>query len=280
MNPSKEIFGLIGFPVRHSLSPLMHNAAFKALGIEAGYELFELKPQELEPFLKTLTQKNISGLNVTIPYKEQVLPFLGTVSAQAQLIAAVNTIKVSGSGLEGFNTDSQGFLMHLAEDLRFSPRGKIICVIGAGGAARAVTTALSAAGAGKISVYDIENDRCEKLIFRLKENFSGTQFVNSPSPEELEIGNSDLLVNATPIGMNDADPLIIDPGLIKKGLLVYDLIYNPKETKLLKAARQRGAAVSNGLGMLLYQGMLSFEIWTGKQAPKEIMRKALEEGVC
>lgn len=279
MTPSQKIFGLIGYPVKHSLSPLMHNAAFKALNLDARYELFELKPQELETFFKTLPQKNISGLNVTIPYKEQVLPFLDKIAEQAELIGAVNTIAVSTDKLEGFNTDGGGFLRHLTDDLGFNPKGENISVIGAGGAGKAVTVTLSKAGARRIFIYDIEKSKSEKLISHLKENFSNVEFKQADSIEGLDIKGSGLLVNATPIGMKEFDPLLINPESIQKGLLVYDLIYNPKETKLLKLARERGAVISNGLGMLLYQGMLSFEIWTKKKAPKEIMRKALEEGL-
>lgn len=276
MTPSQRIFGLIGYPVKHSLSPLMHNAAFKALNLDASYELFELKPQELETFFKTLPQKNISGLNVTIPYKEQVFPFLDKVSEQAELIGAVNTINISGGKLEGFNTDGDGFLRHLKDDLGFDPEGKNISVIGAGGAARAITVTLSRAGSKRVFIYDIEKSKSEKLISHLKRNFSNVEFKQADSIEGLDMKGSGLLVNATPIGMRESDPLIIGPEFISKGLLVYDLIYNPKETKLLKLAKERGAVVSNGLGMLLYQGMLSFEIWTGKKAPKDVMRKALE----
>lgn len=276
MTPSQRIFGLIGYPVKHSLSPLMHNAAFKALNLDASYELFELKPQELEAFFKTLPQKNISGLNVTIPYKEQVLPFLDKIAEQAELIGAVNTIAVSTDKLEGFNTDGDGFLRHLKDDLGFDPEGKNISVIGAGGAGKAVTVTLSKAGARSIFIYDIEKSKSEKLISHLKENFSNVEFKQADSIEGLDIKGSGLLVNATPIGMRESDPLIISPEFISKGLLVYDLIYNPKETKLLKLAKERGALVSNGLGMLLCQGALSFEIWTGEKAPKDVMRKALE----
>mgnify|MGYP001583744764 FL=1 len=280
MIPSPKIFGLIGYPVTHSLSPLMHNAAFKALNLDARYGLFELKPQELENFLKSLSKKNIYGLNVTIPYKEQVIPFLDRISAQAGLIGAVNTIRALQDKLEGFNTDGEGFLKHLTEDLGFSPEGKTVSVIGAGGAAKAVTVYLAKAGVKRVTIYDTQEEKLKNLLAHLKASFKGTEFNQAHSIEGLKINNSDLLVNATPIGMKEADPLIVSEGQMHRGLLVYDLIYNPKETKLLKLAREKGAMVSNGLGMLLYQGMLSFEIWTGKIAPKEIMRKALEDKLC
>lgn len=280
MTPSPKIFGLIGYPVKHSLSPLMHNAAFKALNLDARYELFELKPQELENFLKSLSQKNIYGLNVTIPYKEQVIPFLDNISAQAGLIGAVNTIRHSRGKLEGFNTDGEGFLKHLTEDLGFSPEGKTVSVIGAGGAAKAVAVYLGKAGVKRVTIYDTQEEKLNKLLAHLKANFKGIEFNQADSIDGLKINNSDLLVNATPIGMKESDPLIVSEGQMHRGLLVYDLIYNPKETKLLKLAKEKGALVSNGLGMLLYQGMLSFEIWTGEIAPKELMRNALEDKLC
>lgn len=280
MTPSPKIFGLIGYPVKHSLSPFMHNVAFKALNLDARYELFELKPQELENFLRSLSQKNIYGLNVTIPYKEQVIPFLDSISEQAGLIGAVNTIRASQGKLEGFNTDGEGFLKHITEDLGFSPEGKTVSVIGAGGAAKAVSVYLAKAGVKRVSIYDTQEGKLKKLLAHLKVNFKGVEFNHALSIEGLKINDSDLLVNATPVGMKESDPPIVSEGQMHSGLLVYDLIYNPKETKLLKLAKEKGATASNGLGMLLYQGMLSFEIWTGKIAPKELMRKALEDKLC
>ena len=280
MTPSPKIFGLIGYPVKHSLSHLMHNAAFRALNLDARYGLFELKPQELKNFLESLSQKNIYGLNVTIPYKEQVIPFVDRLSAQARLIGAVNTIRALQDKLEGFNTDGEGFLKHITEDLGFSPEGKTVSVIGAGGAAKAVTVYLGKAGVKRVTIYDTQEEKLKKLLAHLKISFKGTEFNQAHSIEGLKINNSDLLVNATPIGMKESDPLIVSEGEMHRGLLVYDLIYNPKETKLLKLGKEKGAMVSNGLGMLLYQGMLSLEIWTGKIAPKEVMRKALEDKSC
>ena len=271
------IYGLIGYPVSHSLSPIMHNAAFSQLKINAEYKLFPLKVQELEPFLKNLKNNNIFGLNVTVPYKEKVIPFLGKLSDEAKLIGAVNTIKVTDSGLEGFNTDAEGFLKHLTQGLKFNPQGKKIAIIGAGGASRAVSVRLSQTRPKAISIYDLEENKLKALVEHLKKNFKDIEIKEAHSVEELNIGGVSLLINATPIGMKEADPCLVEEKLLHQNLLAYDLIYKPKETKLLNLAKKNGAKVSNGLGMLLYQGMLSFEIWTGQRAPKEIMQKALEE---
>lgn len=274
-----KIYGVLGYPAKHSLSPLMHNAAFSHLGINAEYKIFEKNPEELAGFLGSLSSHSIYGLNVTVPYKEKVIPFLRKLSAEAELIAAVNTIRVSDNGLEGFNTDGEGFLNHLVYDLGFNPQDKIIAIIGAGGAAKAIAVYLSKESPRSISIYDIDKAKLKALIAQLKENFSRTEFTAVNSLEELNIKDCNLLINATPVGMIEGDPCLVDGGLIHKDLLVYDLIYNPAETKLLKIAKRKGAATSNGLGMLLYQGAKSFELWTGQKAPLEIMRQALKRGV-
>lgn len=274
-----KIYGLMGYPVSHSLSPLMHNAAFSYLKINAQYKLFPLKEKEIGPFLKSVKRNNIFGLNVTVPYKEKVVPFLARISYEARLIGAVNTIKVSGTKLLGFNTDGEGFLKHLKEDLEFDPKDKNIIIIGAGGASRAISIYLSKANPKLISIYDIDKSKLSALVNHLKTNFKNINIKLANSIKELDIEGSDLLINATPVGMKETDPHLIDKKFIHRGMLVYDLIYEPKQTKLLKAAIQRGARISNGLGMLLYQGMIAFEIWTGKKAPKEVMQNALLGGL-
>ncbi|MFA5157274.1 MAG: shikimate dehydrogenase [Candidatus Omnitrophota bacterium] len=277
MTHQKKIYGLIGQPINHSLSPLMHNAAFSFLGINAEYKLFPLKEEELGKFLKNLVGQDISGLNVTVPYKEKVLPYMDHISYEAKLIGAVNTIKVSSGKLEGFNTDGNGFLKHLTEDLNFDPENRRIALIGAGGAARAISVYLCKVNPKQILIYDADKDKASSLVSYLKANFKNNGIRQATSVKGLEIADSDLLINATPVGVKESDPCLIDAKDIRKGMLVYDLVYNPKETKLLKAAKERGAKLSNGLGMLLYQGMIAFEIWTGKKAPKDVMLKALLE---
>lgn len=278
-NNFPKIYGVLGFPAKHSLSPLMHNAAFRALKINATYRIFEKKPEELKDFLHALTQQHIFGLNITVPYKEAVMPFLDKISSDAKLIGAVNTIRIFDGISEGFNTDGEGFLNHLRMNLSFDPKDKNIAIIGAGGAAKAIAVYLSKIKPKFMSIYDVDKTKLKALINHLKGNFQTTGFVLANSIEELNIKYCSLLINATPVGMKDTDPCLVDEKFIHKDLLVYDLIYNPKETKLLKTAREKGAATTNGLGMLLYQGMLSFQIWTGKFAPKDVMEKALLEAL-
>ncbi len=273
-----KIYGLIGYPVKHSLSPIMHNATFKALGINAEYKLFEKRPEELGYFLHSLSKENIYGLNVTIPYKEVVLKYLQWKSPEVKFTDAVNVIIVKDKNyLEGWNTDGIGFHRHLTMDLKFNPLGKSVVVLGAGGAAKAIINQLARHGAKNITVYDIDNDKSLNLAAKINKEFPKCNAIASDSIEKLDIKNADLLINATPIGMKGDDPCLVNPDSLHPSLLVYDLIYNPPETKILKLAKQKGAPISNGLGMLLYQGVRSFELWTGQKAPVEVMRKALRE---
>lgn len=276
---TEKVYGLIGYPVAHSFSPLMQNAAFKHLSINAEYKLFPLQEKELPEFFKALKKNNICGLNVTVPYKQKVQPFLGKISPEAQLIGAVNTIRCSPVGLEGFNTDGDGFLKHLKDDLKFNPQGRSVAILGAGGASRAVSISLARCGPKQISLYDIDKEKLLALTAHLKDNFKVVQIIASDSIEGLGTLQADLVVNATPIGMKENDPCFLSKDLINNKALFYDVVYNPKETKLLKLARELGAATANGIGMLLYQGVLAFEIWTGQTAPVEVMREALMEGI-
>ncbi len=274
-----KIYGVLGYPVKHSFSPAMHNAAFRVLHIDAEYRYFEKKTQELEPFLGSLAKEGIFGLNVTVPYKEKVLPFLTKVSDEARMIGAVNTIKVTGPALEGFNTDGAGFLKHLKVGLDFQPQDKTVAIIGAGGAARAIAVYLAKDKAKKIALFDIDIAKAQILFAQLKDNFKDTVFYAAGTVEDLNVPKSDLLVNATPIGMKEGEACLVPEDLLHRDLLVYDLIYNPRETKLLSLASKKGLKTANGLGMLLYQGALSFEIWTANAPPLEAMRQALTEVV-
>jgi len=277
MTSKPKLYGLVGFPVKHSLSPCMHNAAFKALKIKAKYKLFELQVEQLEGFLNNLKKNNIAGFNVTIPYKEKVLPCLDIKAPGLREIGAVNTVVVAKDGkLKGFNTDFSGFRRHLKE-LNVSPRKAAI--IGAGGAAKAVCFALGKSNVEELCIYDIDVYKSLCLVSQLKDVFGQTKFSAVARIEELNLGGKDLLVNASPVGMRTLDPCLIDGTLLHKRLFVYDLIYNPTETKLLATAKKAGIRFSNGLGMLLYQGVICFEHFTGKKAPVEIMRTALEKGV-
>jgi len=275
--PSKpRLYGLVGFPIKHSLSPCMHNAAFAKLKIKAKYKLFELKSDQLTSFLKDLKKKNICGFNVTYPYKEEILRFLDSKSSGVKEIGAANTVVVERGGkLKGFNTDSLGFSEHLKE-LKVKP--KKVAIIGAGGAAKAVCFALGNR-AEEICIYDIDAFKSLNLVSQFKDVFEKTQFRAVARIEEFNLKDKDLLINASPIGMHANDSCLVEDSMLHKNLFVYDLTYNPAQTKLLKKAKEVGAVFSNGLGMLLYQGVFAFKYFTGKNPPIELMREALLRGV-
>lgn len=245
-----KLYGLVGFPVKHSLSPRMHNAAFAELKIKAKYKLFELQAEQLDDFLNNLGKNNIRGFNVTIPYKEKVLPYLDFKSFGVREIGAVNTVVTKNGKLKGFNTDFLGFSRHLKQ-LRVQP--KKVAIIGAGGAAKAVCFALGKSKAEEICIYDIDAFKSLGLVSQFKDVFNQTKFSAVARIEEFNLRDKDLLVNASPVGMHAEDPCLVGEKAIHKNLFVYDLIYNPAETKLIAQAKQAGARFSNGLGMLLYQ---------------------------
>lgn len=278
---SQQQYGLIGFPVKHSFSGFMHNAAFSALKMDASYELFEVKPEELKGFLSTLAQKNIYGLNVTIPHKEKVIEFLDKQSFEVREIGTANTIRVTGEGkLEGFNTDYSGFCRHI-EELRIHIHK--VALLGAGGAAKAIAVAIALAVAGKgkieLAIYDIDRERSFALAQRLTLMKPGCIAYAVDKIEDLKIKDKDILINATPIGMEEEDPCLVKEEMLHQNLFVYDLIYNPPQTKLLTLAKNRGLRWSNGLMMLLYQGALAFKLWTQREAPEKIMLEALQKEV-
>lgn len=271
------VYGLIGNPIQRSLSPLMQNAALTRLKIKSKYKLFPLKENELRPFLSNLSKKNIRGLNVTIPYKEKVLRLAdGYQSSAVVSIGAANTIVVEKAGrLKLFNTDYLGFIEHIRE-LKVSPRKAAI--IGAGGASRAICFALGKKKAQEVYIYDIDKFRSLSLMERFNRIFPDTRFLAVENMGALKLKEKDILINASSIGMKETDPLLVDPAQLRPGLFVYDLIYNPFETKLLKLARENSILHSNGLGMLLYQGAESLNLWISpRKAPVEVMRKALEK---
>ena len=272
-----KLYGLIGFPAKHSYSAMMHNAAFKELGIDARYELFEIRPANLEQEFKKLLGQGACGFNVTIPYKEKIVQYLDRLDSEAALIGAVNTIKVNADKTtRGFNTDGPGFITHLTEVVGFSPAGKHTSILGAGGAAKAVATQLAKNKAKSICLFDQDLDKAKALADKLKMHFPhcGIQLVGGANA--LLEGRPQLLVNATPVGMNKDDNLVFDSGQFHPKLVVYDLIYHPAQTPLLQEAKRKGlSGVFNGLGMLLYQGAEAFKIWLDVEPPIKVMEKAL-----
>jgi shikimate dehydrogenase len=278
------IYGIIGNPVAHSLSPVMHNTAFKALKVNAVYKLFPLADQEeLKLFMEDLkeTDNPIFGINVTVPYKQDVLPYLDSIDPLAAKIGAVNTLVIDHQRkIRGFNTDGPGFLSHLTE-LQFDLKGKRVAIIGAGGTARAIISVLCLLPQGpeRITLYNRTRGKAEILVEEIGKKISTQKVTIVDEPEDLNIELADLLINTTNIGMKATDPLLIDPASLHSGMLVYDVIYDPAETKLLAEARLKKAQTANGLGMLFFQGVLAFWHWSDvelDERTKKIIRRSLE----
>ncbi len=270
-------YGLIGYPVKKSLSPAMHNAGFKDLGIDAEYKLFEVEPSNLKEFFAHFKER-LCGVNVTIPHKEAACKYVDLLDNRAKSIGAVNTITIENDKLIGYNTDIIGFTRSLKEDLEFNAQSKKAIVFGAGGASRAVCFGLVEEGIGRLILVDIDSKRAVALAGDLEK--AGID-VMAVEYDEKVLGdlvlNSDLLVNATPCGMKDGDREIISTDFLHKRLRVFDLVYlRGGQTPLIKAAKTKGLKCTSGIGMLLYQGVAAFELWTGKNAPLKIMKEAME----
>jgi shikimate dehydrogenase len=273
-----KIVGLIGYPIRHTLSPAMHNRAFEYLDLNYVYLPFPVEESNLRGALRALPVLGIVGVNVTYPYKEKVLEYLDKTTEEAELTQAVNTILVKENRLIGYNTDGKGFIISLRKGVGLDPKGKRVVIIGAGGAGRAISIQLAKEGVEKIALFDIVFDKAQDLVSHIEKNIPEAK-VTAIEREglEKEIKEVDILINATPVGIKPDDPSPVDPKLLHPNLLVYDLIYNPPKTKLLSEAEEIGAKTLNGMGMLLYQGALAFTIWTEREAPIEVMARTLEE---
>ncbi len=314
--------GLIGYPVSHSLSPLIQQAAFDHTGIPGHYELWETPPDELEARIADLRWPDYRGANLTAPYKEDVLPMLDQIDAEAARIGAVNVVVNQAGSLVGYNTDSPGFMRALREEAGFDPAGCRVLLLGAGGSARAVAHALARAGISDLAIANRTLDRAEYLAARLanlsplpaptlsypdedgndadpmqqgngfdptlplseelqaaaalaRQSMNITVLAFADLPHYLASHSYDLLINATAIGLSPMhyDDCPIDPQLILPGSVVFDLLYQP--TRLQREAQARGAHSFDGLTMLVYQGALSFELWTGQPAPLDVMFAAV-----
>lgn len=272
INGKTKVMGLLGYPVEHSLSPAMHNTAFEKLGLDCCYVTFSVKPEFLRDAVKSIKALNLAGVNVTVPHKEKVIPFLDEVDKEASFIGAVNTIVNDNGRLTGYNTDGRGFMRSLSE-ARISVSRKKVLIVGAGGASRAIGYYLCQS-ASKLFLYDIDKKKAKKLISDLNKIRGNVSFFSSqPSALSPQLEDIDIIINATPLGLKKNDPLPVDVNLLKSKHVVCDLIY--KKTPFLEKASKKGCKTLNGLGMLLWQGVFAFELWTGKKPPVDAMRKAL-----
>ena len=277
--------GLVGYPVSHSLSPLMQQAAFDAFHIEANYVLWETPQDQLAGKIASLRTSSMLGANITIPYKEDVVQMVDECDPFAARIGAINTIVNRDDRLYGYNTDAPGFITALIkfDAYPFDCAGKKVVILGTGGAARAAAMGLLEKDVGEVVLLGRTEAHLQNIIRHLCTfvvKIHRTPLIKCALfgyPEIREIlSNADLVVNATPIGLNaDDSKLLIDVNELPVTALVMDMIFNPPFTPLLRTARAHGCHVLNGLSMLLYQGALAFELWTGRPAPIEVMQKAL-----
>jgi shikimate dehydrogenase len=273
-----SLVGLIGWPVTHSLSPRMHNAAFAELGLDWAYVPLPVQPDDVEQALKGLAALNFVGANVTVPHKQAVIRYMDELSDAARITGAVNTIQLKEGKFKGYNTDAIGFLNALQE-AGCNPKGMRVAVLGAGGAARAVVFALARAGADSIIVLNRTAERGAFLVDDLAAVFPGSSLrFEALTSESLAVlnHNVDLVINSTSVGMYphvETCPWPADVP-VPAQVIFCDLVYNPLETVFLARARAAGAATIDGLGMLVHQGATAFEKWTGHPAPVEVMRQA------
>jgi shikimate dehydrogenase len=305
--------GLIGYPLGHSVSPPMQQAAFDHYGLDVRYEFWQTEPAQLADVSERLRDPETLGANVTVPHKETIMPLMDELDDLAYEIGAVNTIVNRFGRLTGYNTDAGGFLRSLEKEGGFDPEGKGAVLIGAGGVAHAVGFALARAGVRSLVITDIVTRRAQGLASAIERNLTRTQgppprscvdakdvggvvsldFRVHPMPEikvyspkgppfKKAVQECDLLVNCSPVGMKHSineDKSPVPAKLITSRALVYDVVYNPLETVLLQEAKARKARTLGGLAMLVYQGAMAFELWTGKQAPIGIMFEAAKRAL-
>ncbi len=267
-----KVTGIFGYPVEHTLSPLMHNAAFNALKIGFCYLPFLVHPENLDSAINAIRALNIVGVNITIPHKEKVMSFLDEIDEEALFIGAVNTILNRERKLIGYNTDGRGFMKALEEN-KIEVKNKKVLIIGAGGAARAVGYYICK-NATSLAIFSRTRQKSDKLADDFKKISNCKIYVEDSIKET---GTFDIIINSTPLGLKDNDPLPIKTENLSNQQAICDLIY--KETPLIKEARKRGCKTLNGIGMLLWQGALAFKIWTSKEPPVDVMRKAIETAI-
>jgi shikimate dehydrogenase len=276
MSGKTTVCGLIGDPVGHSMSPAMQNAAFRRLGLDYAYVPFRVESSDLANAISAVRALHIRGLNVTIPHKLAVIPLLDRLDNLAARIGAVNTIVNDAGLLTGYNTDAPGFLQPLRQQ-RFEPSGKRVLILGSGGAARAVAFSLMDGGA-TLTILNRTANRARELAAQLSSQFDGQVAGGLLDNQNLAEGvdGADLLVNTTSVGMGGvSNGTPVPAGLLRPGLVVYDIVYNPVRTRLLREAETAGCITVSGIDMLAWQGALAFERWTGRPAPIDLMREEI-----
>ena len=272
INGNTKIYGIIGYPVKHSFSPKMLNAAFSKLKMNAVYLPFSVKPEEISQAIDGIRALNISGFNVTIPHKSSIIKYLDEITPIARKIGAVNTVRNINGRLIGTNTDAPGFISSL-KALNFSPFNKNIGLIGAGGSARALLVGLAESGVSRIIIYNRTLERAKKLESEFSNSFPEIS-IKTVSLDDIKNYHLDLLINSSSVGMKSNESSF-DLNLDHKIENIVDIIYSPTQTQLIIQAQKLGIPNINGLGMLLYQGCEAFKFWTDLPAPESTMQEQL-----
>lgn len=282
INGYTRMAAVIARPIKHSISPFIHNFAFREHGLNAVYLAWDIAEEDLAESLNNIRRYDMLGVNISMPYKQAVIPFLDELSPAAELVQAVNCISYDEGRLIGHNTDGQGFLMSLQVETGFDVAGQDIVILGAGGAARSIYTQAALDGAKSITIFRRESGlrASRQQVAPLVEQ-TGVEIEVLPLEDrdllERTLQKSSLLINATSVGMDGESLPIAEDTILPDHLIVADIIYQPFETPLLKLARSQGLPAVNGLGMLLYQAAISFKIWTGLDMPTDKIWTALEE---
>lgn len=279
ISPKTRLFAVLGHPVAHSLSPLMHNAAISNIGMDAAYLAFDVTVERLPHTLQALFELGFEGLNLTIPLKEAAFHALTDLHESARLAGSVNTIKPTPAGLQGYSTDGNGFLRAFEDEFEQSLRNKSILMLGCGGAGRAVASACAGAGAAHVLLANRTAAKASALAEHLNAIQNTTTAEALPSSQaawQKAALASDVVINASSAGLKPGEPSLLETAAFRRGQYVYDLVYTARETPFLCAARNAGAKTANGLSMLIHQGALSFRIWTGLEEPLAVMRAAIQ----
>ena len=272
-----KVLGIIGHPVKHSLSPIMQNAAFATCGLDYVYVSFDVPPDSLERAVDGLRSLGVAGFNVTVPHKVEIVRFLDALDETAEIAGSVNTVHNCEGRLTGYNTDGDGFVRSLREDLEFSPGSDLIVLGGAGGAARGALAAICRAGAKHVAVVNRTLEKAQDLASYMGDRYTGTEIIPVALSGEISsyLAQASLFVNTTSIGMKNEKIPFVHVEEMAAHTKVYDMVYSPKITPLLRESNARGLACANGIGMLVAQGELAFSIWTGSVSPYGIMKGAI-----
>ncbi|MFQ5912795.1 MAG: shikimate dehydrogenase [Nitrospinota bacterium] len=287
MTSLERVLGVLGFPLGHSLSPLMYNPALAELELPYRFLAFEVRPEGLRDAMRGIRALGIHGVALTIPHKEAVLTHLDDLTEQARRIGAVNLVFRDGERLIGHNTDGAGFARSLREEGGMDPRGRRFLLLGAGGAARGIALELAAEGAAHLAIANRTLERAGALAEWVRKGFRSVRVQALPlrgGQVKAAAGEADAVIQCTSLGLmgggEEEDALPLDPGCLRPGQVVVDIVYRPLEPPFLRAARARGAKTVSGLGMLVFQGAENFRIWTGRELPVERVRAAMEAALA